>query len=313
MTQQLPQRRLGDRSVGAIGLGAMPMSVREVNDEERGIATVIRALELGVTLIDTADAYSISEDDFGANELLIAKALKEYAAGGRRGPGGDQGRAHQVRHRLGVWTARRRTSAAPASLPSSASASSGSTSSSTTGPTRSTPYDETLGGLKALLDEGLIAQAGISNADPGQIRRAREVIGDGFTAVQNQFSPAFRSSEPEIALCEELGLTFLPGARWAGCPTRATSATSGSATPTWPRGTTSARSRSASRGSSSLSPALVPIPGASRPESVDRLGRRDVPGARRRGPGAPVAEATAGPTARRSEICRAAGGSSYRG
>src|SRR5688572_28644605 len=81
MTQQLPQRRLGDRSVSAIGLGAMPMSVREVNDEERGVATIIRALELGVTLIDTADAYSISEDDFGANERLIATALKQYAAG----------------------------------------------------------------------------------------------------------------------------------------------------------------------------------------------------------------------------------------
>src|SRR5215204_2191965 len=81
MTQQLPQRRLGDRSVSAIGLGAMPMSVREVNDEQRGIATILRALELGVTLIDTADAYSIGEDDFGANEALVGKALKEYAGG----------------------------------------------------------------------------------------------------------------------------------------------------------------------------------------------------------------------------------------
>ena len=54
----MEQRRIGNRTVSAVGLGAMPMSVREQNDEERALATVRRAVELGVTLIDTADAYS---------------------------------------------------------------------------------------------------------------------------------------------------------------------------------------------------------------------------------------------------------------
>ncbi len=267
MTQQLPQRRLGDRSVSAIGLGAMPMSVREVNDEQRGIATIIRALELGVTLIDTADAYSISEDDFGANEALIAKALKEYAAGegeilvatkgGHTRSGTDwglDGSAAYLRRaciasleRLGVeridlFQHHR--------------------------PDPGTPYDETLGGLKALLDEGLIAQAGISNADPGQIRRAREVIGEGFTAVQNQFSPAFRSSEPEIALCEELGITFLA---WSPLGGMSNASDLGDQ---WQRYADVAARYDVSpqqvclAWELSLSPALVPIPGASRPESV---------------------------------------------
>ena len=51
---------------------------------------------------------------------------------------------------------------------------------------------------------------GLSNADPDQIRLAHAVLGDALVSVQNQFSPAFRSSRPEIDVCEELGLAFLP-------------------------------------------------------------------------------------------------------
>ncbi len=135
MTQQLPQRRIGDRSVSAIGLGAMPMSVREVNDEGGGSRTIHAALDAGVTLIDTADAYSIDEDNFGHNELLIARALREYGGDTSRcwwrpragTPGGG---------RTGSSTAGPTTSARPASPRSGGSGSSGSTSTSTTGPTR---------------------------------------------------------------------------------------------------------------------------------------------------------------------------------
>ena len=52
--------------------------------------------------------------------------------------------------------------------------------------------------------------AGISNADPEQIRLAQEILGGRLVSVQNQFSPAFRSSEPELRLCDELGIAFLP-------------------------------------------------------------------------------------------------------
>ena len=53
----MQQRRIGDRQVSAIGLGGMPMSVEGRPDRARSIATVHAALEAGVTLIDTADAY----------------------------------------------------------------------------------------------------------------------------------------------------------------------------------------------------------------------------------------------------------------
>jgi aryl-alcohol dehydrogenase-like predicted oxidoreductase len=61
----MQQRRLGDINVSAIGLGAMPMSVRETNDEDLAVRTIHRALDEGVSLIDTADAYSVDEATFG--------------------------------------------------------------------------------------------------------------------------------------------------------------------------------------------------------------------------------------------------------
>ena len=73
-------RRVGGRDVSAIGLGAMPMSVREHNDEDRAMATIHAALDDGVTLIDTADAYSPDEATFGHNEEIVAKALRTYGA-----------------------------------------------------------------------------------------------------------------------------------------------------------------------------------------------------------------------------------------
>jgi len=77
-------------------------------------------------------------------------------------------------------------------------------------PDPATPYDETMGGLRDLLDEGKILITGISNANPAQIRVAHDILGGRLASVQNQLSPSFRSSEPELQLCAELGVAFLP-------------------------------------------------------------------------------------------------------
>lgn len=71
------QRRLGDLTVGAIGLGAMPMSTPPYPDEQRSLRTIAAALDAGVTLIDTADAYCAGPEDIGHNERLVAKALRQ--------------------------------------------------------------------------------------------------------------------------------------------------------------------------------------------------------------------------------------------
>ena len=71
-------RPLGDRTVSAIGLGGMPMSIEGRSDEARSIATIHAALDVGVTLIDTADAYHLHAGEVGHNEELIARALRSW-------------------------------------------------------------------------------------------------------------------------------------------------------------------------------------------------------------------------------------------
>src|SRR5437870_5462561 len=71
-------RKIGDTEVSAIGLGGMPMSIEGRPDEARSIATIHAAVEAGITLIDTADAYHLTATDVGHNESLIAKALASY-------------------------------------------------------------------------------------------------------------------------------------------------------------------------------------------------------------------------------------------
>ena len=57
---------------------------------------------------------------------------------------------------------------------------------------------------------GLVQRVGLSNANPDQIREAHGILGEALVSVQNEYSPRFRSSEPELELCQELGLAFLP-------------------------------------------------------------------------------------------------------
>ena len=94
-------RRLGrsGRGVSAIGLGAMPLSVRGRPEEQKSIEVIHAALDHGINFIDTADAYCLDESDFGHNERLIAKALAQWAGprsevlvatkGGVQRPGGE--------------------------------------------------------------------------------------------------------------------------------------------------------------------------------------------------------------------------------
>jgi aryl-alcohol dehydrogenase-like predicted oxidoreductase len=74
----MQQRKLGDVEVSAIGLGEMPLSIEGRPDEARAFATIHAALDAGVTLIDTADAYALGASDFGHGEELVARALAAY-------------------------------------------------------------------------------------------------------------------------------------------------------------------------------------------------------------------------------------------
>jgi len=260
-------RRIGDHDVSAIGLGAMPLTMDQRPTEEDAIATVHAALDAGVTLIDTADAYTWAERGPGANEEVVATALASYGGstdhvlvatkGGHTRDGADWGLDGRPEYlRRACEASLRRLGVEAIGLYQHHR------------PDPDVPYEETMGGLKDLYDAGLIQRAGISNADPDQIRLAQKVLGDALVSVQNQFSPRFRSSEPEIGVCEDLGLAFLP---WSPLGGIAKAKDLGSSYAVF-------NEVADERGVSpqqiclawelALSPCVVPIPGASRPASI---------------------------------------------
>jgi len=265
----MKQRVIGDVSVSAIGLGGMPMSIEGRPDERQSIATIHAALEAGVTLIDTADAYHLAaHDEVGHNEELIAKAVREFA--------GDTSavliatKGGHLRPEAGAWAQNGR----PEYLKEAAKASAERLGVEAIGlyqfhrPDPAVPYAESVGALAELLDEGVIRMAGISNADPDQIRTANDVLGGRLASVQNQFSPSFRSSEPELELCDELGIAFLP---WSPLGGIAKAADLGTSVEEF---AVIARERDVSPQVVALawelhkSDVVIPIPGASRPQSI---------------------------------------------
>ncbi len=260
-------RRIGEVEVSAIGLGGMPMSIEGRPDESRSLATLHAALDAGVTLIDTADAYHRDAGEVGHNESLIAKALSTHERGGDVLVATKGG---HLRPGDGSWTLDGR----PEYLKLACEASLRRLGVEAIGlyqfhrPDPRVPYAESVGAIRDLLDEGKIRMAGISNANPEQIRQAQEILGGRLVSVQNQFSPAFRSSEPELELCDELGVAFLPWSPFGGI------SKAGELSSTYAPFARVAQEHGVSAHQVCLawmlakSPVVVPIPGASRPESV---------------------------------------------
>ncbi len=263
------QRKIGQVSVGAIGLGGMPMSIEGRPDEQRSIRTLHAALDAGVTLIDTADAYHLHAGETGHNERLIAKALATW--------GGDVSgvlvatKGGHLRPGDGSWT----VDGSRKHLREAVEASLKALGVDAVGlyqfhrPDPKVPYEESVGTLKELREAGKIRLAGISNGTIEQIDIARRILGDGnLVSVQNQFSPRFRSSEPELRHAAALGIAFLPYSPLGGIGRAgdlgARHAVFGEV----------ADERGVSPQQVSLAwmlakaPVVIPIPGASRPESI---------------------------------------------
>ncbi|MFJ9626455.1 aldo/keto reductase [Streptomyces sp. NPDC101175] len=260
-------RRIGDVEVGAIGLGGMPMSIEGRPDEARSLATVHAALDAGVTLIDTADAYHLHADEVGHNETLIAKALATHDRGADVLVATKGG---HLRPGDGSWT----LDGSPEHLKEACEASLRRLGVEAIGlyqfhrPDPRVPYADSVGAIRDLLDAGKIRLAGISNANPEQIRLADDILGGRLVSVQNQFSPAFRSSEPELALCDELGIAFLP---WSPLGGIARAGELGSAYAPFARVAERhgvSPQRVCLAWMLAKSPVVVPIPGASRPETI---------------------------------------------
>jgi aryl-alcohol dehydrogenase-like predicted oxidoreductase len=257
-------RKLADADMFPIGLGEMPMSLSGRPPEERSIRTIHAALDAGVNLIDTADAYARDHRDIGHGERLIAKALR-----GRRDgvivatKGGHKRRGE-------AWTLDGR----PEHLRAACEASLRALETDRIDlyqfhrPDPSVPYAESIGAFKELQDAGKVRWVGISNASLEQIELACSIV--DVVSVQNQLSLEypFPLERGEVAECERRGIAFLPWSPLGGIP-RADRAAGGHG---------AVRAAAEAHGVSpqqvalawllSLSPAVIPIPGASRPESI---------------------------------------------
>ncbi|GAA2861034.1 oxidoreductase [Actinoplanes cyaneus] len=261
----MQSRSIGDVRVSAIGLGGMPMSIEGRPDEARSIRTVHAALDAGITLIDTADAYHIGADEVGHNETLIARALAGY--------GGDTSgvlvatKGGHLRPGDGSWT----LDGSPDYLKRACEESLKRLGVDAIGlyqfhrPDPKTPYADSIGAIRDLLDAGKIRMAGISNANPQQIREAQEILGGRLVSVQNQFSPEFRSSEPELELCTELGIAFLP---WSPLGGISAAGSLGGAFAQVAQKYGVSPQRVCLAWHLAKSPVSIPIPGSSRPETI---------------------------------------------
>lgn len=210
----MQQRTIGPFAVSAIGLGAMPVSMNNDNvfpERADAIATVHAALDAGITYIDTADIYAPSWDQMGHNERIVRDALASWHGDASGILVGTKG---------GITRTAEKDFGRDGSLAYLRSAVERSMENLGVEvidfyqyhrPDRWMVYGEVMQNLKTLQDEGLVRAIGISNASVEEIAIARQVLGEGnLASVQNQFSPRYPSSYGELTSCEEHGIAFLP-------------------------------------------------------------------------------------------------------
>jgi aryl-alcohol dehydrogenase-like predicted oxidoreductase len=208
----MKNKRLGNTNfnISAIGLGGMPLSLTGRPTEAQSIAVIHHALDLGVTLIDTADSYCQDQSDKHHNEELIAKALQQYTGdiravtiatkGGLMRPQGSwtrNGNPHHLRK-----TIRESFEALGGQKPIDLW--------QYHAPDPSYTIEVALAPAKEAVEEGIIRFVGVSNFSVDQIRRARDIV--EIVSVQNQYNPWHREPESNgiLEYCEAEKLTFFP-------------------------------------------------------------------------------------------------------
>jgi aryl-alcohol dehydrogenase-like predicted oxidoreductase len=192
----LPVHRLGYGTMRLVGDGAWG----EPADPAEARRVLRQAVDLGVTLIDTADAYGPE-----IAERLIAEALYPYAPGvviatkggiTRQGPAKTEfvGRAGYLIQCVEMSLRRLRLERIDLYQLHRIDP--------------RTPLEESLGALKRMQDQGKIRHIGLSEVTPAEIEEARKIV--AVTTVQNRYSLADRRHEETLIFCEREGIGFLP-------------------------------------------------------------------------------------------------------
>ena len=199
-----------DRQISAIGLGAMPLSLSGRPSESEAIALIHQALDLGVTLIDTADAYCLDESDKHHNESLIAKALQQYSGDTSSVTVATKGGLLRPE---GRWTRDGNPDRLQKTIRESHVILGGSKPIDLWqyhAPDPNYTIESALTPVKEAVEQGLIRCVGVSNFTVEQIKQARQVV--DIVSVQNQYNPWHRQPEFDGVLdyCQQEGLIFFP-------------------------------------------------------------------------------------------------------
>src|SRR6266568_7983937 len=197
--------KLGENlPVSRLGFGAMRITGDGIwgwpPDRDNALKVPRRAVELGVNLIDTADAYGPE-----TSELLIAEALYPYPKGlviatkgglTRPGPGEwvPDGRPEHLKQAVDGSLKRLRLERIDVYQLHRIDP--------------KVPMEESLGAIKEMKDAGKIRNVGLSNVEPEEIERARKIV--PIVSVQNRYNIEDRKSENALVYCEKNGLGFLP-------------------------------------------------------------------------------------------------------
>jgi pyridoxine 4-dehydrogenase len=194
----------GDLPVNRLGFGAMRITGEGIwgwpPDRNKALGVLRRAVELGVNLIDTADAYGPE-----TSELLIAEALHPYPAGlviatkgglTRPGPGQwvPNGRPEHLKQAVEGSLKRLRLERIDLYQLHTVD--------------RKVPMEQSLGALKEMQDAGKIRHVGLSNVSTQEIERARKIL--PVVSVQNEYNIEDRKSEKVLVYCEKESLGFMP-------------------------------------------------------------------------------------------------------
>jgi len=278
----MKQHKLGNREVSAVGIGLMNVSwiwsngaaLDPIRRQESAIPAIHAGLDAGITLLDTADIYAPTWDAFGHNEVFAAEALRTWSgtkeqkakvviatkAGIVRRPGEVWARngsldyllraAEASAGRLGVdkidlWQHHRLDP--------------------------SIEFETQVENIGALKARGIVDQVGVSNYDAKQLGIAISILGGpndgGVVSIQNEFSPRYRYDLDVLEVCEKHGVAFLPWSPLGGVRTKSEIAEASVFEELAPKYQASPFAL-ALAWEMKYSPSVLPIPGATRSESI---------------------------------------------
>ncbi|THD37407.1 MAG: aldo/keto reductase [Sphingomonas sp.] len=193
------------RTVFPVGLGAMPLSMGGRPDEAAAVATLHAAFDAGIDFVDTANVYCAGDDEIGHNERLIAKALSSWP-----------GETITVAAKGGVDRRIRRVDASPWFLRQSCTDSLRALGCEAIflyqlhAPDAEIPFEDSIGELARLQEEGKIAHIGLCNVSVAHLHAAQRIV--RIESVQNACNPL----DPEdyengmLSACQDQGVSFVP-------------------------------------------------------------------------------------------------------